>query len=158
LKVAIVAFSFGAPATIRSNQCLAQIVSRKAVELNALVFADYDIPIGPEVEAEFMEGSSSTWQFARSAVKWAIHQEITEFLVVAAEPRLWRCRRDLDQAIKIAKAKINLFSCLETKQFSEADWYCHDSTQLRTRTRYNWEKREGIVRQLPFFIYKLIAS
>jgi hypothetical protein len=44
------------------------------------------------------------------------------------------------------------------REFEEDKWFCPDSDQPRVRTRKEWDKREKILKRMPFFIYKMVAS
>jgi hypothetical protein len=160
-RVAIIGFSFGAPAAILSNKLLARIISEQAGPLGAsLAFVSFDIPSEnfPErVKAEYMEDSSSTWRFSQSAARWAAREEVTEIIIIAAGPHRWRCERDLRRAIRETKARINVFCCQEGGQYPEEEWFCPDSTRPQTRSQESWERRERIIRWLPFPVYKLIS-
>lgn len=161
----IVAFAFGAPDVIRSNQRIAQIASQKARELNAPVYTQLDIlieAIAPEIKVTYTDEKPGnpppTLRIARGAIEWAKRQRLTELLVVAAKPHLWRCVRDLTQSVREAGVPILIRFCKEIEQFPEDEWYCPDSTQLRARSQKDWQSRERILKLMPFFIYKLIAS
>jgi hypothetical protein len=54
------------------------------------------------------------------------------------------------------QTKIRAFK--EIEQYSEEEWFCPDSTQERTRSREAWDKRERILKFMPFFLYKCIAK
>jgi len=165
-KKGIVAFAFGVPATIFSNHCLANIALRQALRASSPIYTQADIQIekGKGIEVcliEEREGSPApTLRIARGAVKWAIKKEITTLLIVAAEPHLWRCLRDVTEAIKEEKAQtqISVCACKELSCISEEKWFCSDSTQARTQSRKNWERRERILKVMPFWIYKHVAK
>lgn len=158
----IVAFAFGAPETIRSNQRIAQIASQKARELGAPVYTQLDIHVEPGIEVEYTEEKSGqplpTLRIARGAVQWANQRGFKELWVVAAKPHLWRALRDVKQVVHEAGDWIEVRACKEIEQYPEDSWFCPDSTQDRVRTREAWDKREKVFRLMPFFLYKLIAS
>ncbi|MFA5051073.1 MAG: hypothetical protein WC499_03090 [Patescibacteria group bacterium] len=162
-KSGIVAFAFGTPFTISSNKEISRIASQKALELEVPVFTQLDIRVEPEVHVEYIGGEFNdpppTLRIARAAVKWAKEKEIKNLLIVAAKPHLWRCKRDLVQAILEAEAKIEVWVCdEEINSYPEDSWFCPDSTQERVRSRKLWNKRERILNFLPFFLYKLVAK
>jgi hypothetical protein len=97
-----------------------------------------------------------TLRIARGAVQWAISQNISELWVVAAKPHLWRALRDIKQAVYEKRVEIRVFACKEIKQYS--DWFCRDSIQERVHSSKTWNKRECILKLLPFFIYKRVAN
>ena len=77
---------------------------------------------------------------------------------MAAKPHLWRALRDIQQAVREAGARIEVRACKEIEQYPEDSWFCPDSTQDRVRSREAWDKRENILKLMPFFIYKRIAN
>jgi len=165
LKTGILAFAFGAPETILSNQRIASIASKKASELGVSVYSQLDIgriinntDIEVEITKEKPGKPPSTLRLVQGAVEWARRKAITDIWIVAAKPHLWRCIRDLTYTIQEAKLEIKIHICEEIEQYPENEWFCSDSTQKRTQSRKNWERREWIIKLIPFFIYKLIAS
>jgi hypothetical protein len=162
LKAGILPFAFGVPETILSNRRIAQITSQKARELEAPVYTQLDISIEAGIEVEFTEEQPGnpppTLRFARGAVEWARRKNLTDLWIVAAKPHLWRCVRDLIRAIREVKAQIEIHVCEEIEQYPEDEWFCADSTQERTQSKKNWEGRERIIKLMPFFVYKFIAS
>jgi hypothetical protein len=161
-KIGIVAFAFGVPKTIVSNQRIAQIASQKALELNAPVYTQLDVAVGLGIEVTYTEETPGnpppTLRIARGAVKWAMQYKIAELMIVAAKPQLWRALRDVKQAVREAKAQIEVRACEEIEQYPEYFWFCPDSTQDRVQSREAWDKRERILKLMPFFVYKRIAK
>ena len=161
-KIGIVAFGFGVPWTILSNQRIAQIASQKAMELNAPVYTQLDIRIESGIEVKYTVEEPGnpppTLRIARGAVQWAKQQGFEELWIVAAKPQLWRALRDVEQAVREAGEKIEVHACKEIEQYPEDSWFCPDSTQPRTQSRKAWNKREKILKLLPFFLYKHVAK
>lgn len=161
-KVGILAFAFGAPETILSNQRIASIASQKSRKLRAPVYTQLDIPINDAIEVEFTEeqpgNPPSTLRLARRAVKWARHKNIADLWIIAARPHLWRCVRDLTRVIREAKSQIRIHVCEEIERYPEDEWFCANSTQNRTQSRKSWERRERIIKLMPFFLYERIAN
>ncbi len=162
VKAGVVAFAFGAPANIRSNVRLAEIATKKACELDAAIFTQRDvwIVLGTEVEhADEQSGNPPpTLRIARGAVRWAMTMGISELFVAAAEPHLQRCLRDLRYAVQEAGLSIPVWPCKVIYSYLEEEWFCLDSTQKRTQSKEAWEKRERILRCMPMFLYKIVAS
>lgn len=158
----IVAFAFGAPDTIRSNQCIARIASNRARQLGGLVYTQLDISVEPDIEVEYTEEKPGnpppTLRIARGAVQCAKRHDLSEFWIVAARPHLWRCKRDLVYAVNEAGIQIKVRVCKEVERYPEDEWFCLDSIQARTRSRHNFQNRELILKLMPMFLYKLIAS
>lgn len=160
--VGIVAFAFGVPKTIISNQRIAQIASQKALELNAPVYTQLDIAVGPGIEVKYTNEEPGnpppTLRIARGAAQWAKQQGFSELWIVAAKPQLWRALRDVEQAVREAGEKIEVYVCKEIEQYPKDSWFCPNSTQDRVRSRKAWDKREKILKRLPFFVYRRIAK
>ena len=165
-KVGIVAFAFGVPHTIKANRHIAKIASKKALEFHAQVYTQSDISIdalGFDIEVTYAKeefgNSPPTLRIARGAVQWAIQNRLRGLWVVAAEPHLIRALRDLRRAADEAGVgQIDIRTCREVFDYIKDFWFCPDSIQERTRSHKTWNKRERILRLLPFFIYKRIAS
>lgn len=161
-KTGIVAFAFGAPDTILSNRRIGEIASKKARELNGRVYTQLDIRVEDGISVEYTDeklgNPPPTLRIARGAVQWAKRYGLTELWVVAAKPHLWRALRDVQQAVREDGARIEVHVCKEVEQYSEDSWFCPDSTQDRVRSRKAWDKRERILKLLPFFLYKWVAS
>lgn len=162
MKTGVVAFAFGTPESILSNLHIAHIASRKARELGAAVYAQFDVRVEPGIKVEYTSEKPGnpvpTLRLARGAVQWAKRLELKELWVSAAKPHLWRCLRDLRWAACEAGTNIEVRACEAIEQYSEDVWFCFYSTQERTRSREAWDKRERILKLMPFFLYKLIAS
>lgn len=161
----VVAFAFGVPDTIRSNKSIAFIATFKARQLNAPVYTQADVNIVDSRVIVFrtQEEPSSpppTLRIARGAVGWAKHPDnrLVELWVVAAKPHLWRAERDLRQAVREAGGGIVVRVCEEIQQYPEHEWFCSDSTQERTQSRKAWNSRERVLKVMPFFVYKRVAS
>ncbi len=161
-KVGIVAFAFGLPATIKSNRRIAQIASQKARELSAPIYTQLDVLIEAELNVEYTKEQPGnpppTLRIARGAVYWAWQKGLTKLWVVPAKPHLWRCVRDLTYAVREARTPIEISVCREIEQFPEDEWFCSDSEQPHTCSKWNWWSREIIVKMIPFFVYKRIAN
>lgn len=168
-KAGVIAFAFGTPGTILSNQRIAEIATKKARELNASVYTQRDVYIGRDVSVErveekYTDGPPPTLRIARGAVLWAKRRGLTELWVVAAKPHLWRALRDVREAVyekrdimQSVVSWIQVYGCKEVEQYHEDSWFCPDSLQDRTCSREEWVKRERILKLVPFFIYKIVA-
>jgi hypothetical protein len=160
-EIGIVAFAFGVPDTIRSNRRIAEIASQKAQELKAPVYTQLDVRIEPGIEVEYIDqklnNPPQTLRIARGAIRWAKRLELRELWVSAAKPHLWRCLRDLEQVVREAGIQIEIRVFKEIEQCPEYKWFCSDSAQEWTRSRKAWNKRERILKLMPFFFYKLVA-
>ena len=162
-KIGIVVFAFGSPANIHSNRILASIAIRKARELQAPVYTQEDILINnSDIDVEYIKQRDAspppTLKIAQGSIKWAKYEEINDILIIAAEPHLWRCLRDLAYARKKMKLDVNFQICEEVYNYPFASWFCSDSIQERTRSRKRWERREKVLKHLPLWIYALISK
>lgn len=163
-KVGIVAFAFGVPETITPNRLIGEIVVQQSKKLGgAAVFTQKDVLItDKDISVTYVEerpGSPPpTLRIAREAIRWAVYKGITTLYIVAAKPHLWRCQRDLALAVEEARVKIKVRVCEEVKRYPENIWFSEDSTQARTQSKENWEKRERWLKAMPVFLYKLIAG
>lgn len=162
IKAGVVAFAFGAPEAILSNRRIAQIASQKMRELQGRVYTQLDVCVEKDITVDYTEEEPGnpppTLRIARGTVRWAKQYGFTELWIVAAKPHLWRALRDFQQAVREAGEQIEVHVCNEVEQYPEDSWFCLDSTQDRTRSREAWDKRENILKLVPFFIYKCIAS
>ena len=162
MKIGIVAFAFGVPCIIRSNQFIAYIASWQARNFGAPVYTQLDVCIEPGIEVQYTDEQAdsppSTLQIARGAIQWAKHLGFTELWIVAAKPHLWRCIRDLTYAVQEAGVQIRICVCQEIEHYPEDQWFCLASTQERTRSKQGWQKRERFLKLLPMWVYKHVAN
>lgn len=157
----IVAFGFGTPSTLRSNQILVGIVSEFARNSNMRVYTHRDIQPDNTLRVEYAEETANTLttlQLARSAIEWAKRNNITVLWVAAAEPHVWRCVRDLRCCARIANYDIRIAVFSEIKQQANHLWFSPESKQIHTRSRIVWYIRESILRLIPFSLYTRIVS
>jgi hypothetical protein len=158
----IVAFAFGVPDTIRSNQQIAHIASQKARELNAPIYTQLDVRVEQGIDVTYTDEEPGdpppTLIIARGAVQWARERGFTALWVVAAKPHLWRALRDLEQAVHETGETITVCSCKEIEQYAEQSWFCPDSIQARVRSRQIWERREGLIKLMPFAVYERLTK
>jgi hypothetical protein len=163
----IVVFGFGSPPTIRANRRLVEIASLEAFwcdEEKISVYSHRDFCFDGEIgmEVDYLEeepgNPPTTLRIARGAIGWAIQKNIGEIIIVAAKPHLWRAMRDLQFAIREAKAEIEVCASGGIDEFEEDDWFFSDSEMLRTSSKKAWNRRERILKQMPMFIYRYIAG
>lgn len=161
-KALVVAFAFGTPADIKSNKCIARFASRLARKLEAPVYTQRDVPIrykGRVMYTDETHGNPPpTLRMARGAMRFAKELGAQEIWIVAAKPHLERCRRDIREAASEIRFDPQIPYCEESMKYRWDSWFCPDSTQKRTRSKDAWERRERILRLMPFFIYKHVAS
>ena len=163
-RVGVVAFAFGVPRTISANRRIANIMKEYSLRYGAPAYTQPDVMLlDSRIEVEYIDekpgNPSPTLRIARGAVQWARRREISTLLVVAARPHLSRCLRDLDYARReLGYGWLTIDVCVELHIVSENEWFCPESTQKRTQTREAWERRERIIRLMPMWLYKLVAS
>ncbi len=162
MKNIIIAFAFGVPANILSNINIATIASNKAKKLGSPIYTQIDIQINSDVEVKYIEEKPdnlpTTLRMARGVVQLSVQNGYNEIWIVAAKPHLWRCIRDLNEAIREYNTNIKIKICEEIYKYSANEWFCKDSKQTRTRSQFNWWIREVIIKLIPFSIYKKIAN
>jgi hypothetical protein len=163
MPVAVVAFAFGAPNTLRSNRCIAEMASRAAKTLNAAVYTQRDVmPIEPGIEVELTQENYPqrvpTLRIARSAISWARERGHDELWICAAKPHIARCLRDLHYAIEEANAEIALRLWETREQHPIGFWFCAESAQPDTRLRTIWQARDAVLMNMPMRLYATVAS
>ena len=162
-KIGVVAFPFGAPGAILANRRVGRVATKKSREFKAVVFTNLNVWVDSDIEVQYARGRvshpPSTFRIAWGAAQWARRQGFGELWVVAAKPLIPRCVRDIKYALRQLGAQhIELRVCPEIEEFPEEEWFCPDSTQIQTCFRKDWERRERILRHMPMWIYKLVAS
>jgi hypothetical protein len=166
-KIGIVAFAFGTPWNILSNIKIADIAMNESGwscgEQKFPIYTQADLVFENSVDATYIlqkgDDPPPTLRIAQAAVRWAIHNTISELRIVCAEPHLWRCRRDLKRVVKESGYTIIKISWSKEIEKIPGDvWFCPDSTQERTRSRKAWNKRERILKIMPFWLYKMVES
>lgn len=163
-KYLIVTWAFGSPSSLPSNRRLANIALKKARQLKASIYTQYDVPIDIEegeekVAVKYLRGKNPpTLRLARAAVKWALEEGLTDIVVVAAEPHVMRCCRDLHDALREAKASLVIHIASEVYSYSKEEWFCPQSEQARTRSEQQWEFRELLLSHMPKALYKRLSE
>ncbi len=160
----VVVLAFGVPASIKPNRWLAKLGSNLARLLNGVVFTQRDIEPDedvPVVRIKEVEGKKPppTLRVCRAAVEYAVQNGFKKVCVVALLPHLWRARRDMRKAVEELGADLEVFYPLdEIAKFPEEECFTPESTQERTQTREAWNGREDRIKQMPWPVYKAIAS
>lgn len=163
----VVAFAFGSPSAIRSNRWIAETAMLHSRESqSSLIFTQDDVQFSSDsgLEATYcnerMGDPPPIMRIAREAVQWAIAYNIRDITVVAGKPHMWRCVRDMQEAVKEqgATGLIHIRKSQEIFRFLEDDWFCADSMQGYTQIPRAWERRERILCHMPLWFYKLVAS
>jgi hypothetical protein len=158
-KAGIVTFALGTPDSIQSNKRLALISMRKARLLKAPIYTQRDFGVDPQpgIFITYTEEEPGkpppTFIIARGAVQWAKARGIKELWIVCARPHLKRCKRDLEYAIQEVYADITVRVCEGILMFPAHEWFCEDSTQVRTTSLKEWWLREFIATHIPMWLY-----
>ncbi len=161
-KIGIVAFAFGAPSAIASNEQIAKIASQEAKNNEADIYTQSDIIIKHHVNTEIEYTTEEagnpppTLRIARGAIQWSQKKGLLKIIVVAAKPHLWRAIRDLREAAKEKGIQLDIIPSALIKPTTV--WFCQNSLQPRTRSKWLWWRREVLLKIMPFFIYKKVAS
>lgn len=164
MKIGILAFAFGTPSDIQSNRNLAKIASSAAKKFGAPVYTQNDIQILNGTHVEYTpqpegEGPPPTLRIARRAMLWAKKLQLERLYIVCASPHERRCYRDSTYAADEAGLSISICVLPRTDyRINDDEWFCENSTQKRTQSKKNWNKRELLVRLMPFWLYKKIAA
>jgi len=160
----IIAFAFGSPAKIFSNEIIARIAAAEAKRLKGPIYTQRDIRIefedGIAVDYTYEESNKppSTWFICNGAVEWAKQNNFNKLIIVAAKPHLWRCMRDIKKAVQSLGVEITVKACGEIHEYPYQDWFCRESVQLRTRSKIIWTAREWIIKLMPFSFYKMLSN
>ncbi len=161
----IIAFTFGAPFDIPPNMRLAGVASAESRLLGADIFTQKDLQdingmrLGGSLN--FIEEGKDPPPTLRIA-RWAI-QEMPKTVkcvsVVAAKPHIWRAIRDTKRALcEVGRSNVAIIVPCAISESKWSWWFCKESTQKGTQTPWNWLKREFILRIMPFWVYKKLAS
>ena len=161
-KVGVVAFAFGAPAEIESNEIIAEIALKKAKEVGATIFTQYDVSLGENFDVvrpnEIMNCPPTTYELAFKAVEWAEEFKINELWIVAAPCHQHRCERDIKYILwlKNKDLEVNVQVCDEAKNFTE--WFSRKSMYWWTRSPLLWWLRELPLLFTPMYFYKKMTT
>ncbi len=158
----VVAFAFGLPDTLASNERIADAAVAASLRLGyAPVFTQTGITIrSSQMNVTYVSEQtpgSPTLRIARAALSWAHDRDISCLTFVAAAPHAWRCRRDMQIANREHGGTLVLAE--ETIcGYPYARWFSPEAAQARARSRMMWEIREWPLRIMPEWIYKKVAS
>ena len=165
MDTACVAFAFGVPSNTEANQRIAKIALGIDIPSYPGIYTQRDINIDAIKELCNRDRMQVTYtperpgyppptlRLARGAVNWAIANSVTTLYIACAYPYLWRCRRDLNIAIKEKGANIKVKLCFGTQlSYKASNWF-------NTRDeKYFCYIHEAILRIMPVWLYKKIAS
>lgn len=166
----MVAYAFGSPWDILSNERLAALARDCFTEsLAKVIFTQRELQI-PFVSADKVEYISNdkkaepTLRIARWAVRRAVEMGLVSLIVVAAEPHIERCVRDVRWAVREQQADaeilVEAYSCQLRflSPFPVGAWFCSDSTQPHTRSSRAWWPRERLLRCMPMCLYTRVVG
>lgn len=185
--VGLVVYAFGTPHSNMSNKALAGGVKQLILQSpetrfhiytqNDIQFKDIEllnVTYFPQLNDE---EAPPTLRIARGAAQWA-RQRVDKVMVLAATPHRWRALRDTRKAFQEAVVDIPIqlmqfmhpyylhdmghyFNNYEPTIFIGDDtsyWFDPNGTQIRAASRSHWEKRERILKLMPYPIYRIIAK
>ncbi len=167
--IGVVVYAFGTPYSNTSNQWLVSEVRKIYMHFNSiLVYTQNDIQfIGAEFQDRqdgityFPQGAREeappTLRIARGAAQWA-RGRMKRIIVVAAKPHLPRALRDTRAAFKEAVVNIRIEPWSDIAYTSYNAWFDPKGTQIRAASRGHWERRERILRGMPYFLYRIVAK
>jgi hypothetical protein len=154
----VVAFAYGTPPYLVTNQWIANMAEDKARgNIGGYIYTQPDIVIQAPWAAvtrlpEKPGKPSPTWRIARGAAMWAKELGLTKLWIACARPHAWRCERDLRMALREIGHEAVASFCPEVFERPEEVWFRLESTQDRTTTQEKWEQRENLLKKLPVWI------
>ncbi len=161
-KSLVVAFAFGTPSTIPANEAIRAMATNLAIKLNCPIYTQLDVGIGGIGNVLFVKEEPGapppTLRIVREVARWAKGHGVETIHIIAASPHLWRCERDMREAVAEIGAVVDIQISPEICEYNIRTWLCPESTQPRTRSWWNWWSRESILKLIPFMTYKLVAS
>lgn len=160
MPAGIVAFSFGFPDTIAANLEIALMADREAKARFAPILTQREVRMhdAEYVDADGPQGPTPTLRMCRKAVQWAHSRGLDELVIVAAQPHLWRCIRDMKYAVREVNFDIAVSDSDLIYGVAPENWFRGDSEQWCTNNRIAWYLRDTILRIMPMCIYARIAS
>ncbi len=168
MKTGCVAFAFGGPSNTKANQRIAQMACQINITSHPGIYTQMDVDIKTLPKDGYRDRMVVTYtverpgyppptlRIARGAVDWAMSNNVSKLHIACAYPHLWRCKRDMSLAILERNARLKIKICPEAR--GKKGWFCKDCTQSRARLRWLWYTREIIIRLMPVWLYKKIAS
>lgn len=168
--IGVVVYAFGTPYSNTSNQWLVSEVRKIYMHFNSiLVYTQNDIQfIGEEFQylrdgiTYFPQGENEeappTLRIARGAAQWARGKIEKKIIVVAAKPHLPRALRDTRKAFEEAVVNIRIETWSDSVHRHYNAWFDPNGTQIRAASRSHWEKRERILRFMPYPLYRIVAK
>lgn len=162
MSVLIVAYAFGTGAEIWSNKTISATTVQLARAHNAFVFTQKPfIKLPPDIRAAYVKETEAkpapTLIIAKQSVPHILAQKCSKVLLLAARPHLPRAGRDQALAHWDAGIDVPIEIPDEILRYSYDSWFCSDSTQARTQSREQWEKRETFALRLPIPLYRLVT-
>ena len=160
-------YAFGTPHSNKSNRALAghvQNLIQKSPEIRFRIYTQNDIQFEeneclnvtyfPQLHDE---DAPPTLRIARGAAQWA-RGRVKKVIVVAAKPHLPRALRDTQEAFREAVVNMPIEPCADIAYTSYNAWFDPNGTQIRAASRSHWEKREPILRFMPYPLYRIVAK
>ncbi len=169
---AVFAFAFGAPHTLLSNRQIASDAVTEAFRYHALlVCTQLDVKLEESLKLmrfrdsvhiyEVPENPGTPWptlRLARAYVRKAKDLKCDRVVIAAAQPHVWRCIRDVRMACEEERWRMDLVLGEGTTFKKVVYWYSSQSTQWWTTNARLWWLRETMLRAMPKFLYRSLAS
>ena len=161
-RIGIVAFAFGLPPRTITNKIIAYIASQNADRCRAPIYTETNIPVDVAKRISWHPGNFgepvALLDLAMGAAEWAEKNSLDKLLVATAKPALGRAMRDLKHALNERGVSIKVEPCIEIDFYYRGVWFSPESVLARSRFPLVWWSREIILRFLPMFLYKRVAS
>lgn len=156
-KTGIITFAFGKPKTLEANKLIARLAIEYSKINNAPILLQKDIPIDNgniTHVTEFEDMPPPTYTIAKDAIPWIINNNLSKVIIIAAEPHIDRCVRDVEKLL-IKNSLTTEVTCLTVENYH--GWFDKKSTQKRTQSYGSWWFREFILMNMPFVLYEKIS-
>lgn len=159
----IVAFAFAVPVDASSNKLIVALAERGSKARGSCpVFTQPELVFSPEnLDVSYVRQGNApapTLRIARAAIAWAVARGIDELFIVCAQPHAWRCLRDLEIAAREAIYSVRIIVCDSINEIPYDAWFCRDSMQWHTSSKYRWCLYDSVLRSIPAHVYAGIAS
>ncbi len=156
---AILALSFGKPASISPNWLIAGMALNLSGGAHPIV-ADRSVPLISSLLTYFIgkeaEVHVPTLRLIEEFVDLFLEKSWDEIVIVSEPLYMKRCYRDLARVLEEKEHECPISLCEEYPESNER-WFDKYSTQWWIRSRRLFRLREMFIRALPFWLYRLIS-
>jgi len=152
MKNGVAVFPFGSLPQNRSNIILGRIASKWAETNNAEVITQQKIIIRKGVETTYIDyPNPSTIRISYEVVDWIKARNIENLCIVAANPHIARCMRDLQYLFIKTRYYPKIICPEELGDYPEYIWFQNKTSEKK------WKIRESILLNFPIEIYEFIT-